>query len=201
MVAGIYQSGITVTALVAFYLTDFVLIAYYDQRRRAQGSGRSWDFTVMVVAMALVLAAQPVVLPGLGLYIAAWWGALIQLAGVVFLLGGLGLHGWARVHLRHFYAERVELQPQHTLVDGGPYAYVRHPIFSSFFLLALGLLFVNPALPTLLVGVYTFWDFLRAAEQEESLLSENLPGYTDYMVRTPRFVPTFFRHARGKRER
>lgn len=201
MFAGIYQSGITVTALVAFYLTDFMLIAYYDQQRRAQGSGRSWDFTMIVVAMALCLVAQPVVLPGLGLIIGAWWGALIQILGAVFLLGGLGLHWWARVHLRQFYAERVEIQPGHTLVDGGPYAYVRHPIFSSFFMLVLGLLFVNPSLPTLLVGVYTFWDFFRAAEQEEILLNENLPGYTDYMTRTSRFVPRILRHSRGKRER
>jgi hypothetical protein len=65
-------------------------------------------------------------------------------------------------HLRQFYAERVELQREHQLIDSGPYATVRHPVFTSFFLFAGGLLLINPALPSALVFAYTLWDFSRA---------------------------------------
>ncbi len=96
---------------------------------------------------------------------------------------------WARVHLRQFYAERVELQPGHQLVCSGPYARVRHPLFLSYFMLAFGVLLVNPALPTLAIVIYALWDFTRAARQEEQLLAANLPGYAEYMARTGRFLP------------
>jgi signal transduction histidine kinase/protein-S-isoprenylcysteine O-methyltransferase Ste14 len=180
---------VILAVVVTFYAVDFLLISRYDRQRRAEGSGRSWDFTIMMIAMAAFLVAQPVFLPWLGLRTDAWWGAIIQGVGIVFLAGALSLHCWARRHLRQFYAERVELQPGHQLVDSGPYAQVRHPMFTSFFMYAIGLLLVNPALPMLLAAVYIFWDFSRAAKQEEALLSKNLPGYADYIARTPPFLP------------
>ena len=47
----------------------------------------------------------------------------------------------------------------------------------------------NPALTTLAALLYTIWDFARAAQQEEDLLSRTLPGYAEYAGRTPRFLP------------
>ena len=143
----------------------------------------------MILAAVAFVAVQPTLLPVLGLHANAWWGVPAQTVGALFLVGGLGLHGWSRAHLRQFYAERVEIQPGHVLINTGPYAYVRHPMFTSYFVLILGLLLVNPALPTLLMAVYAFWDFTQAARQEEELLSQSLPDYADYMAKTPRFIP------------
>lgn len=197
MFAGIYKSAVILLVGIAFYIMDFLLISCYDGQRQAKGSGRSWDYTVMVVVIVAFMAVQPIVLPWLGVHTDVWWGALVQAVGIAFLVIGLSLHWWARAHLRQFYAERVEIQPEHSLVDSGPYIYVRHPLFTSFFMFAIGLLLVNPSLPTLLVTVYTFWDFSRAAKQEEVLLSKNLPGYADYMARTSRFFPKFRKHSGG----
>jgi protein-S-isoprenylcysteine O-methyltransferase len=189
MFSGFHKTVITLVVIVIFYTTDFLLLSRYDRERRAEGSGRSWDFTVMVVIVAAFLVVQPALLPWMGLHTDAWWGELLQVVGIFLLLGAFGLHWWARVHLRQFYAERVEIQPEHRLVTSGPYAYMRHPTFTSFFTLAIGLILVNPSLPTLMAAIYTFWDFSRAARQEEELLAENLPGYADYIARTPRFLP------------
>jgi protein-S-isoprenylcysteine O-methyltransferase len=189
MFSGFHKTVIILTVMVAFYAADFLLISRYDRERRAEGSGRSWDFTVMVVIVAAFLVVQPALLPWLGLHTDAWWGGLLQAVGILLLLGALGLHWWARGHLRQFYAERVEIQPEHRLVTSGPYAYIRHPTFVSFFMFTIGLVLVNPSLPTLAAAIYTFWDFSRAARQEEELLAENLPGYADYMTRTSRFLP------------
>jgi protein-S-isoprenylcysteine O-methyltransferase Ste14 len=148
----------------------------------------------MLLAAAFVIG-QPALLPGLGFSTSARWGAALQGAGVLLLAAGLGLHAWARAHLRHYYAERVELQPGHQIVDSGPYRYVRHPVFTSFFLTVTGLVLVNPAVPTVLLALYAYWDFGRAAHQEEALLSSTLPGYAEYMARTSRFLPMPWRSA------
>jgi signal transduction histidine kinase len=143
----------------------------------------------MMLAVAAFLVTQPLIVPQMSLRVAAAWGVAVQFAGLILILGGLGLHWWVRKHLRQFYAERLELQPGYCLIDSGPYTHVRHPLFTSFFMLAFGLLLISPALPTLLMSVYVVWDFSRVARQEEELLSQNVPGYADYMRRTSRFVP------------
>jgi protein-S-isoprenylcysteine O-methyltransferase Ste14 len=108
-------------------------------------------------------------------------------------MGGLLIHWWGRSHLQQFYVEDVVFQQGHALVDTGPYRYVRHPLFTSFFMLVIGLLLVNPAVPTLLMTIYALWDFSRAARQEEDLLCERLDGYAEYIQRTGRFFPRIFR--------
>jgi len=151
----------------------------------------------MAMSMAMFIILQPILLPRLGLHVEARWGALLQAVGLLLLIGALALHWWSRAHLQQFYAERVELQPGHVLVETGPYAYVRHPLFSPFFAFVAGLLLINPALPTLLLTLYAVWDLTRAARQEEQLLSRELPGYTEYMARTPPFLPRLSRPPGG----
>ena len=193
MLTGIIQSVITLLTVAVFYTIDSILIRYYDRQRRASGSGRAWDFTFFIFAMVAVLVLQPVLLPMLGFRTNQTWGLLVQGLGVFIILAALGLHIWSRAHLRHYYAERVEVQPEHKVIDTGPYRLMRHPVITSFFGIALGLFLVNPALTTIAALLYTIWDFMRAAKQEEDLLTKTLPGYADYADRTPRFLPRVWR--------
>ncbi|MGD8517506.1 MAG: isoprenylcysteine carboxylmethyltransferase family protein [Anaerolineae bacterium] len=188
MLAGLYQSAVTLLLAVAFYTQDIYLIRRFDPDRVA-GSARSWSWTLFAVLLASVVVLQPVLWPELGLYTSSALGLMVQFLGVLLMAGGLALHWWARLHLRQFFGERVEFQSGQWLVESGPYAYVRHPIYTAFFLCVIGLLLVNPALTTLLVVCYFLADFSRAARQEEALLSAELPGYDEYMRRTSRYVP------------
>jgi protein-S-isoprenylcysteine O-methyltransferase Ste14 len=189
MLPGIQRSLFTLAFILIFYGMDFAFISRFDRQRQASGSGRSWDFTIMILVAAAVLVVQPIWLPWLGLQISSRYGLIPQILGGCLAILGLVLHTWSRLHLRQFYAERVEVQAEHRLVDTGPYALVRHPVITSFFAITTGLFLVNPAIPTLIVLVYTFWDFSRAARQEEKLLSETLSEYPAYMERVPRFLP------------
>ena len=189
MLTGIVQSVLTLLTVGIFYSIDFILIRYYDRQRQASGSGRAWDFTFLIFAMVAALVFQPMLLPILSFRTDQLWGLVIQMLGVFIILAALGLHIWSRAHLRHYYAERVEVQPEHKVIDTGPYQLMRHPVITSFFGIASGLLLINPALTTLAALLYTIWDFMRAAKQEEDLLTKTLPGYADYADRTPRFLP------------
>jgi len=179
----------TLLTIVLFYGMDFALIRRYDRKRQASGSGRAWDFTSFILIMVTVLVLQPVLLPGLSLRTKETGGLIIQIIGVLTILTSLALHIWSRAHLQHFYAERVEVQPEHKVIDTGPYKLMRHPVITSFFGIATGLFLINPALTTLATLLYTIWDFTRAARQEEVLLAKTLPGYAEYAHRTPRFLP------------
>ena len=189
MLTGIFQSIITLLTVGIFYVIDSLLIRYYDRQRQASGSGRAWDFTLFIFAMVAVLVLQPILLPIISFRTDQPWGLAIQVLGAFIILASFALHIWSRVHLRHFYAERVEIQPEHKVIDTGPYALVRHPVITSFFGIAAGLFLINPALTTLAALLYTVWDFVHAAKDEEDLLTKTLPGYADYARRTPRFLP------------
>jgi protein-S-isoprenylcysteine O-methyltransferase len=194
MLSGIPQSIATVLTIILFYSMDFALIRRYDKKRQASGSGRSWDFTFFIFVMVAVLVLQPILLPVLGFRTTATWGLVIQVLGVSMILVALALHIWSRAHLQQFYAERVEVQPEHKVIDTGPYKLMRHPVITSFFGIATGLFLINPALPTFAALLYTIWDFTRAAKQEEELLAKTLTGYAAYADRTPRFLPRLSRN-------
>ncbi len=193
MFIGIPQSVATLLAILTFYGMDFVLIQHYDRQRHASGSGRSWDFTFFIFVAVAVLVLQPIFFPRISFRTTQTWGLLFQGIGILLILASLALHIWSRRHLQHFYAERVEVQPEHKVIDTGPYALVRHPVITSFFGISAGLFLINPALTTLATLLYTLWDFTRAARQEEDLLSQTLPGYAGYARRTPRFLPRIWR--------
>jgi len=194
MLLGIPQSAATLLTIVAFYAMDFTLIRRYDKQRQASGSGRSWDFTSFIFLMVAILVLQPLLLPIISYRTAQTWGLFIQILGLIVIIAALALHIWSRMHLQHYYAERVEVQPEHKVIDTGPYALMKHPVITSFFGIASGLFLINPSLTTLAALIYTIWDFTRAAQQEEELLSKTLPGYADYARRTPRFLPRLWRN-------
>jgi protein-S-isoprenylcysteine O-methyltransferase Ste14 len=189
MLLGVPQSIATLLTIVLFYAMDFALIRRYDKQRQASGSGRSWDFTFFIFVAVTVLVLQPVLLPQISFRASQVWGLSFQLLGLIVILGSLALHIWSRFHLQQFYAERVEVQPEHQVINTGPYALMRHPVITSFFGISTGLFLINPALTTLAALIYTLWDFGRAARQEEDLLTQTLPGYGDYARQTPRFLP------------
>jgi protein-S-isoprenylcysteine O-methyltransferase Ste14 len=186
MILGLPLSFLLLLAVILFYAIDFFFLLRYD-RERQTGKGWAWDYTLLTIGGALLVILQPWFLPFLGLAIRQTWGLWIQIAGCVCCLSSFTIHIWSRLHLQKFYAERVEVQTDHRVIQTGPYAYVRHPVITSFFLLAIGLLLLAPAVTTLLSLIYALWDFTRAARQEEELLASNLPGYVDYMKRVPRF--------------
>jgi protein-S-isoprenylcysteine O-methyltransferase Ste14 len=186
--------SITLTVIIiAFYVMDFYFMSRHDRNRKKEGKGWSWDYTLFTLGVGLLILLQPVILPMIGLRVDAAWGLGIQALGGFSVLSGFILHIWARQHLRHFYTERVEIQPDHQVIDTGPYALMRHPIITSFFLLAGGVFLISPALTTLLVVAYTIWSFTRSAQEEEKSLSESVPGYADYLKRTPRFLPRLWK--------
>ena len=193
MLTGVPQATATLLTIIFFYAMDFVLIRRYDKQRQASGSGRAWDFTLFIFLMVAILVLQPILLPAISYRSNATWGLIVQLLGVFLILSALTLHIWSRAHLQHYYAERVEIQPGHQVIDTGPYKLMRHPVITSFFGIATGLFLINPALTTLAALLYTIWDFTRAAHQEEELLTKTLPGYSDYALRTPRFLPRLWR--------
>ena len=75
------------------------------------------------------------------------------------------------------------------LVTSGPYAYVRHPIYTGILVAAFGSAIGTSAfglVPFVLLGIY----FVYSARKEEKLMMAQFPEqYSQYMNRTKMLVP------------
>jgi protein-S-isoprenylcysteine O-methyltransferase Ste14 len=75
------------------------------------------------------------------------------------------------------------------LVTSGPYAYVRHPIYTGILVAVFGsAIGTSPfwLIPFVLLGIY----FVYGARREEKLMMEQFPEqYPQYMSRTKMLVP------------
>jgi protein-S-isoprenylcysteine O-methyltransferase Ste14 len=79
------------------------------------------------------------------------------------------------------------------LVTSGIYHYIRHPLYSSLFLLAWGIFFKWPALVGLFfVSAATYFLIATAKADEAECTRFFGPQYQEYMKTTKRFVPYIF---------
>lgn len=88
----------------------------------------------------------------------------------------------------------LEIRDKHELISGGPYAFVRHPMYTSFMLMGLGQAFLLPNWVAGLAGLVGFavLFFLRVDKEERMMLEIFGPQYRDYMGRTKRLIPYLY---------
>jgi protein-S-isoprenylcysteine O-methyltransferase Ste14 len=114
---------------------------------------------------------------------------LIGLIGVVLCAFGIGLAIWARSHLGRNWGMPMARKESPELITSGPYAAVRHPIYTGIFIAMLGsAIAVSPfwLIALVLFGIY----FVYSARKEETLMMAQFPQqYPQYMNRTKMFVP------------
>ncbi len=121
------------------------------------------------------------------------WAALVSMLAAA-LLGVIGaLFGAAGLlSLGRNLAVRPHPKEDATLVEGGAYALVRHPIYSGLIALAFawGLWVQGP----LTLG-YAFLLFVLLdlkSRREERWLNEKFPAYADYQRRVRKLIPFIY---------
>lgn len=104
--------------------------------------------------------------------------------GVILCAAGVGLAIWARVYLGRNWGMPMSLRQDHELVTSGPYAYVRHPIYSGIILGAIGSIFtIGTIWLTLVIAIGL--QFAYSAKVEERMMKEQFPNeYPAYMKKT-----------------
>ena len=89
-----------------------------------------------------------------------------------------------------FTSATIEVAADQRVVSTGPYAVVRHPMYSGSLLYFLGIPIALGSWWGLLVGILMMPVFVFRLFDEEKLLARNLPGYSEYMDRVKyRLVP------------
>jgi protein-S-isoprenylcysteine O-methyltransferase Ste14 len=184
------------TATVAFF-SVVLLPGHSDlvaERAEAGPGTKGWD-------RLLTLILLPV---GLAMYIAAgldqrfgWTGDMplaAHIVAAVFVLLGYALTYWAML-ANHFFATTVRIQSErgHTVVDSGPYRFVRHPGYVGILVYSLAALVLLGSLWALIPGALDVVLYVIRTSLEDKTLQAELPGYKEYAARTRyRLIPGLY---------
>ena len=152
----------------------------------AAKSSYRWQLAIAVAGFFLLFIGSPAAPRPLWL-VPLWLGlAMITLIGA-----GLALAWWARLHLGALWSGGIVRRADHRVVDTGPYALVRHPIYTALIMGAVGFAVVK-ATPFSIAGALLMAvGFGLKARVEERFLAAELgeAAYADYRRRVPMLVP------------
>jgi protein-S-isoprenylcysteine O-methyltransferase Ste14 len=170
-----------------FWVVYWVVLAF--SAKRTVEHGGFFQYRVVAGATFLILVAAARLL-----HVSAqsrlWHTtfALGLLTDCVVVLG-LAIEIWARNTLGRNWSAEVTFKEGHELIESGPYAFVRHPIYTGLLLMGIATAAnYGRAIGFGLVIVLcaAFWWKLR---QEERIMSAHFPAYADYKKRVHAIIP------------
>ena len=110
--------------------------------------------------------------------------------GLFVAIGGVALRQAAVAALGRFFTTRVTTRADQTVVDTGPYRYVRHPSYSGMLVTVLGVLLCSTNWVSLACFALAIPGTAYRIRVEERALAGALgEPYRAYMSRTKRLVP------------
>jgi protein-S-isoprenylcysteine O-methyltransferase Ste14 len=188
----------TVAALVWFAgLVGWYIIRHPFERKakriRVRKSLLDWrERSILVVAyLGLLVIPALYVLTGFPASLDRPFIPAIAWLGLVPLIGALWLFRRSHADLGRNWSITLQVRDRHVLVKTGVYRLIRHPMYSSFFLLGLTQMLLLPNWLTGVSGVlgagvlFTF----RVFREERMMLESFGEQYRDYMTHTKRIVP------------
>jgi protein-S-isoprenylcysteine O-methyltransferase Ste14 len=145
-----------------------------------------------------------IMIQGLGIFV-AWFGPmqlreepvtlgaiLAALVVAALLLSSTSIFRASVTEMGKNWSFVARTREDHQLVQSGPFAYVRHPIYSCLFLWMIAAALGMGHLAGLLVAVPLFivGTMIRVLEEEKLLRNAFGTAYDDYAARVKRFIPS-----------
>jgi len=170
-------SSIPITVLIA---NDPVLRA---SRTRFGVAAEARPYQKLIVAFLLIAVLAQFILPGLdhrfGWSNAPMW---VCIAGNFLILVSMCLS--YRVFQENSYGSAaVEISKDQKVISTGPYAVVRHPMYSSASLYFIGMSLALGSYWAIIPSMLIILGFVLRLFDEENFLVDDLPGYLEYCGR------------------
>ena len=186
--------------ILAFILMTGIWVYYQSKVLRDKGKIKIKENSLSLAAggiaalTTIVFGAEYIFFPGTFsfAYVLPYpdW---LRWLGAFVLAGGITLLGMSHYHLGKNFHSLVVSKENQVLVETGPYRWIRHPIYTAYFMnyIGGGLLSGNLVLTTIPVIMFAVLAGIRMGN-EEAVMSERFgQEYVEYMQRTGRLVPRF----------
>jgi protein-S-isoprenylcysteine O-methyltransferase Ste14 len=115
----------------------------------------------------------------------------VFVTGLVVMCVGIALRQWAVALLGAYFTVDVRVHPGQTVVERGPYRWVRHPSYAGLILtfIGLGLALGNWAALAVLAVVPTVGLVVRIKTEERALFEGLGEPYRRFAATRPRLFP------------
>ncbi len=185
--AWVYLFVLTMGSSVNIYYVVRVhpgLVAERMKFTKAEGI-KSWD---KVLSPIMAFVGPMVVLIVTALDKRNGWspayGGVAQWGCMLLVVMGSALSSWAIAHNRFFSSVvRIQKDREHTVIDSGPYRFIRHPGYGGSVLYYIAVPLALGSLWGLLPAALTASVTLIRTELEDRILKSELDGYDDYAKR------------------
>ena len=177
------------TALGIYWLIS----AFFVKKTIKQQSGLQRFVYVLVIAIAFILLfTNDFNLSFLYLHILpqnqSW-----KIAGLVLCIASLSFCLWARIHLGENWSGAITIKEGHELVQNGPYAITRNPIYTGLLFAFLGscmsegLLKGYLGLPLVVTGL-----LIKIFKEEQFMTEAFGEKFLNYKMKVKRLVPFIY---------
>jgi protein-S-isoprenylcysteine O-methyltransferase len=150
---------------------------------------KGWRWYIPAVLLPIEWLVPPVLIALRFGEIEGWWlplrlvGLAVAIAGAVLLVWAFGLLGRLMIH-------EAAVREGHTLIESGPYRFIRHPVYVGYLALLLGSGIAASNVYVLLLWPVSFVGILiQAASEEQVLRAQFGQDYDRYVSRTGRLLP------------
>jgi protein-S-isoprenylcysteine O-methyltransferase Ste14 len=112
----------------------------------------------------------------------------------LLMLATIGLFHWSSRTMGRNWSIVARTREDHELIQTGPFAYVRHPIYVALFLfmLAMAIAYGHTRNLVIAVPLYALGTWMRIRHEERLLRTQFGGDYDAYAARVKRFVPGLF---------
>src|SRR5579864_7747891 len=178
--------------LIPWYVFGAYWLVSWLRVNPVKAREKSWDrlltIGVVVIAFNLLFANWMRIGPLRLRFVPEepWIGWL----GIAVTWVGVAIAVWARYCIGVYWSARVTLKEGHQLIRSGPYAFVRHPIYTGMLLGAIGATLVAGEWRGIVAVVLLLAAHSRKAMREEALLTKEFGDeYTSYRKHTGFMFP------------
>lgn len=189
----------TTIGILAHYLAIIgtVVIRFPHERVRQKQEISSYRaalrerFLVFLVFLGMYLIPSILLFKPLPTPLDVGGSTYLLIPGIIIDIAALYLFWRSHHDLGRMWSPVLETRPGHTLITSGVYAYVRHPMYTSIFLLTIAQAFL---LSSAIAGVsglicFSILYALRVPDEENMMVDMFGDQYRRYCKRTSRIIP------------
>lgn len=187
---------VDVTARIVFYsmFVVFLLVEWRATRHSRGPASTGTDRHTRAFVLACIGVGFAV---GFGLAATVTSAAIavarwpVFVVGVVTMAVGVAIRWWAVAVLGRYFTTDVRVAADQTVIDTGPYRWVRHPSYSGSLLtlVGIGLALGNALSLAVLVLLPLIGYVVRIRVEESALATELGESYTRYAASCSRLLP------------
>ncbi|HZR30062.1 MAG TPA: isoprenylcysteine carboxylmethyltransferase family protein [Terriglobales bacterium] len=182
--------GHAFTALWLTFCLIWLLSALRLKKVKSQESvGSRWVYQAPLLAAWILLFTRY-----------SHWGALghrflpesqtIAIIGLILAASGMAFACWARYTLGQNWSSKVTIKIDHELIRRGPYASVRHPIYTGLLLAIAGTALAVAEWRAVVALLLAWISFYQKAHTEEKMLAQEFgEAFAEHRRHTGFFLP------------